>query len=297
MVNKGSFHGAREEFLLAQAEEYATAVQNNHVSDTISSILRRFLKRFPIDLPDSYEPTSEQLAAVDDNAADEPMSDLESMSSSDSEDDQPGQEARVSSKANAKKVRKEKLTFRRHVRHTRLPHFPFLFSPICLLSTLIHHPSHSILHQQIKRWLKYRYQKQYGGKKPKFNPYQAFLPTFLNLINQKAGKSKKSTPKARRRPPLNLWRQTKRTEIEHQFQIIAAQAEQLGQPIPSTHYATRREAIARELFNSLSKEDQLYWQQAADREYDELVAKENEADDGKIPTDPAARQRYTIFRR
>ena len=70
MVNPGSFKGSRKEFLLAQADLFADAVIHSHVLDTIADIQRRYFKRYPPSLPHDEEPTSEWLAAVDDNAPD-----------------------------------------------------------------------------------------------------------------------------------------------------------------------------------------------------------------------------------
>lgn len=71
MVNPGSFHGSRKDFLLAQANLYADAVVNSHVLDTVADVQRRYFKRYPPSLPDDEEPSAEWLAAVDDNSPDD----------------------------------------------------------------------------------------------------------------------------------------------------------------------------------------------------------------------------------
>ena len=68
MVNPGAFKGLRKEFLDAQKDIYAAAVQGNHVADTVADIQRRYFKRFPITLSHTQEPTEEFLATVDDDA-------------------------------------------------------------------------------------------------------------------------------------------------------------------------------------------------------------------------------------
>lgn len=70
MVNPGSFLGSRKEFLLGEKPAYALAVRNGYTQDAIAKIIRRYLKRYPIDLPHNVEPSAEWLAAVDDNKAD-----------------------------------------------------------------------------------------------------------------------------------------------------------------------------------------------------------------------------------
>lgn len=70
MVNPGSFSGSRKAFLDDQKELYARAVADNHVSDTVADIQRRYFKRYPISLPHDQEPSAEWLAQVDDKAID-----------------------------------------------------------------------------------------------------------------------------------------------------------------------------------------------------------------------------------
>lgn len=70
MVNPGVFHGLRKEFLTGEKVTYSNAVANGHATDTIADIQRRFLKRFPVDLPLDEEPSPEHLASVDDTEAD-----------------------------------------------------------------------------------------------------------------------------------------------------------------------------------------------------------------------------------
>lgn len=126
MPNPGSFHGARKAFLISQKAEYAAAVKDHNAAEALSHILRRFFKRFPIDLPDDFEPSETQLAAVDDNAPDPVLSDHGTTTESDSdlEIQSAGPSARNGKKKKknkkAKKTsksRKKRIEFRRAVRN------------------------------------------------------------------------------------------------------------------------------------------------------------------------------------
>lgn len=69
MPNPGHFHRAQEAFLESVKEEYAQAVKQNVVKEKLLDIIRRYYLRFPVVKGDGYEPTAEELAAVDDNSA------------------------------------------------------------------------------------------------------------------------------------------------------------------------------------------------------------------------------------
>ncbi|KAJ3503437.1 hypothetical protein NLJ89_g8434 [Agrocybe chaxingu] len=66
MPNPGAFQGLRKEFLVGQKPEYAAAVAGGYAKDALAVIQRRFFKRFPIALAHEEEPTTEHLAAVND---------------------------------------------------------------------------------------------------------------------------------------------------------------------------------------------------------------------------------------
>lgn len=106
MVNPGSFQGARRQFLEDEKEGYIQAAVDGVLPDRLADIQRRFFKRFPIDRGDDYEPTADELAAVDDDAPDaEPAAPDETKMS-------------VEAFAKAKeefKARRTKITFRRDV--------------------------------------------------------------------------------------------------------------------------------------------------------------------------------------
>ena len=81
MVNPGAFVGSRVEFLKGEKRAYAEAVASGYARDTLSTISRRYFKRYPVDLPHNEEPTAEHLASVDDDAIcpDEPPLDPNDM--------------------------------------------------------------------------------------------------------------------------------------------------------------------------------------------------------------------------
>ncbi|PPQ97627.1 hypothetical protein CVT26_002550 [Gymnopilus dilepis] len=70
MPNPGAFHGLRLEFLVAEQAGFAAAVANGTKEEFMKDLLRRYFKRFPIELPHNEDPSEEHLAAVDDNAPD-----------------------------------------------------------------------------------------------------------------------------------------------------------------------------------------------------------------------------------
>lgn len=65
MVNPGTFHGLRKEFLLQEKATYRLAVTGGYKKDAVADIQRRFFKRFPIDLAPDEDPSAEHLALVD----------------------------------------------------------------------------------------------------------------------------------------------------------------------------------------------------------------------------------------
>ncbi|KAH9480166.1 hypothetical protein JR316_0006764 [Psilocybe cubensis] len=80
---KGAYHGARLEFLLSQKPAFQKATSEKNKAEVLADIQRRFFKRFPLEKPDTWEPTAEELDAVDDDAPDEepeePNKDLMSL--------------------------------------------------------------------------------------------------------------------------------------------------------------------------------------------------------------------------
>ncbi|KAH9474964.1 hypothetical protein JR316_0012063 [Psilocybe cubensis] len=71
MPNPGGFQGLQKAFLLEQKPLYEKAVEQQLVSETLADISRRFLKRLPLDKPESWEPTEDELAAINDDEAEE----------------------------------------------------------------------------------------------------------------------------------------------------------------------------------------------------------------------------------
>ncbi|PPQ80261.1 hypothetical protein CVT24_006601 [Panaeolus cyanescens] len=70
MPSRNAFSGSRAQFMLDAKAKYAADVEGGFVKDAVARIQRRYLKRYPIDLPHEQEPSPEHLAAVDDDAPD-----------------------------------------------------------------------------------------------------------------------------------------------------------------------------------------------------------------------------------
>ena len=70
MVNPGAFRGQRKEFLVAEKQNYAAAMEGGYGADALAQIQRRYFKRFPVELGHFEEPSQEHLASVDDDAPD-----------------------------------------------------------------------------------------------------------------------------------------------------------------------------------------------------------------------------------
>ena len=115
MVNPGAFHGARKEFLHSQMDEYKAGVLGGYAADALADIQRKYLKRFPIDLAHSEDPTPEWLAAVDDNTPDGEQEEPDVLVLDENE-----------YAATVKKLmdRRALLTFRKAVSHTNVILFP-----------------------------------------------------------------------------------------------------------------------------------------------------------------------------
>ena len=71
MPARESFKGLRKAFLDDQREGYKKAVAAGTKDDFLMDVVRRFLKRFPIDLEDDKEPSAQHLASVDDGKPDD----------------------------------------------------------------------------------------------------------------------------------------------------------------------------------------------------------------------------------
>lgn len=116
-----------------------------------------------------------------------------------------------------------------------------------------------------------------------FNPYKIFLPRFVTDL-------KPSAP--RRRPAFNFWRQTKRTEINQELQVQVERAKADGNPILPSHFAARREAIARAMYKELDDDDKKHWENISEEQHELAMIQHNQQQDEKISTAPADRQRW-----
>ncbi|THU89023.1 hypothetical protein K435DRAFT_621570, partial [Dendrothele bispora CBS 962.96] len=66
MPNPGSFSGKRRLWLTSKLGAYVDAYKANEHKSHLEEILRGFFRRFPVKYPDDWEPTDEELSAVDD---------------------------------------------------------------------------------------------------------------------------------------------------------------------------------------------------------------------------------------
>ncbi|KAH9484777.1 hypothetical protein JR316_0001679 [Psilocybe cubensis] len=73
MPHPGYFKGARLEFLKSQKAIYQTAREEGCLAEALADIQRRFFKRFPVTQSEEWEPTKEQLLAVNDEEPDPEM--------------------------------------------------------------------------------------------------------------------------------------------------------------------------------------------------------------------------------
>ena len=65
MPARPAFVGLRKSFLEGELDRYSDAVLNGTKDEFLKDVIRRYLKRFPPELPHNQEPTAEHLAAVD----------------------------------------------------------------------------------------------------------------------------------------------------------------------------------------------------------------------------------------
>ncbi|SJL18892.1 uncharacterized protein ARMOST_22494 [Armillaria ostoyae] len=70
MVNPGAFRGKHKVFLMDEQEDYVQAVKEDRAAEQVADVFRRYLKHFPIALPDDVDPSDEELAKVDDSVPD-----------------------------------------------------------------------------------------------------------------------------------------------------------------------------------------------------------------------------------
>jgi hypothetical protein len=222
MVNPGSFRGIRKEFLLGEKPTYSVAVIGGCARDTLANIQRRFLKRFPIDLSDSVDPTPEVLAAIDDDTPDE-------------EYEAPDQEKMtVDEFSEATRViedRQRRIQFRKDVSDVVI---------LCL-------SKFATPEQQIKRWMAYQYMKDQEldpRKTGAHNPYNVLLS---QLTGGTSGKPRQKTA-------MNIWRRTVSDEIEAKHRRRALEG-----GVARKQLAALREAIAKEMFSKLDTPEREEW--------------------------------------
>lgn len=64
---KSAFTGSRLKFMESQLDGYTQALATSTAANFRAVLLRRYFKRYPINMPHEEEPTPEALAIVDDD--------------------------------------------------------------------------------------------------------------------------------------------------------------------------------------------------------------------------------------
>ncbi|KAF9470923.1 hypothetical protein BDN70DRAFT_939329 [Pholiota conissans] len=240
MVNPGAFRGARKEFLMKEKPNYSAGVIGGYAGEALAAIQRRYFKRFPIDLPHDEEPSSESLAAVNDDAPDADVS---------GPDEQRMTVEQFKAAMDLVEERRCLLAYRK---------------------------------AQIKRWLAYQHMKD-NDLNPKdsgaYNPYNALMVKLTG----------KEVSRPRLKTAANVWRKTKRDEIEAELK------RRLGDDLKEKkeRLVTERDKIAREMFKRLSEEEQRHWKGVAVDEHNDVLKEyQKELELANNPsTAPADRQR------
>jgi len=67
MVNPGSFGKAQYKFLASEGERYSQGIKDGTEKDIMKDIIRRYFLYFPVEKPERYEPSEDEMKAVDTN--------------------------------------------------------------------------------------------------------------------------------------------------------------------------------------------------------------------------------------
>ncbi|PPQ73280.1 hypothetical protein CVT26_015231, partial [Gymnopilus dilepis] len=200
MPGRESFQGLRKSFLENERQGYKNAVANGTKDDFVMDVVRRFLKRFPIDLDDDKEPTAKDLASVDDAAPDE---ERVAPDPQDYAEDQTGYNIELEKFENVTK----RLEFRA---------------------------------KQIARWFNYRLNKDDGqkgstkqnGKQKKALDLNDPMTVFtLRLMGKDAARPRKSTD-------YNLWANDNKSAVEEAYS--AAGVKSAGMDLKTRTEVTRK---------------------------------------------------------
>jgi hypothetical protein len=256
MVNPGAFQGTRKQWLLDQKEIYQQAVQGGYAKDCIADIQRRYLKRYPIDLPHDEEPSEEHLSGVDDNAA-EPELDVPDNEAMDEET------YLVAMKSFEE--RHKLVTTRKKVTFS-CPTVSVLFSHLLSYT------------QQIRRWMAYQYAKDndLGGKESGADSAYEVLMRQLTGVALKKPKKKSAQM---------LWAKSNHDIVEDAVKKNAQFAtSKKGQ------VAGIRQKVIGELFKALDEEDQKGWEEVAKEEHEEAINAWKKRVDAPISNSPEDRQ-------
>lgn len=262
MGNPGSFAGTRKTFLDAQKDAYAAAVVGSYIGDYVADVQRRYFKRYPLELDHTTEPTTEAMAAVDDDApSPEPVApNEETMAPDEFKDAQKAWEAR-----------KILLKLRKGVSHV-------------VSSQNLQSLTHQTL-QQIQRRLAYVHAKEHMGKKAKA---QASDEDPMTVLTAKLTNT--SSTKPRQPIPYYLWAAANSDIVDKAFE-----QERERQKPEKKKLVNLRSTLIRKLFLELPEDVQKEWEAKAKEEHASTLLARKEKLEGPASTAPEDRQRYVHF--
>ena len=113
------------------------------------------------------------------------------------------------------------------------------------------------------------------------NPYRVLLHKLTGTTIQKP----------RLKAPVNIWRKTKRTEIDLEAKKITER-----QNTPLSRHAAVRDKVAREMYNLLSQEEQSQWIAQGKEEHVAAMEKWKADTESSPSTTPEDRQRWVPIR-
>ncbi|KAF9553007.1 hypothetical protein CPC08DRAFT_767853 [Agrocybe pediades] len=133
---------------------------------------------------------------------------------------------------------------------------------------------------QIKHWLSYQYMKDHDLDPKDSGLHNPYHTLFYKLTGR-------AVNRPRRKPAINVWRRAHNQEIED-----ATKVEVLKRGAKKSEVASLREKAARKLYDKLSSEEQMTFEQQARDEYDVDLARWKEDMDGPLSQSPESRQQY-----
>lgn len=226
MVGTPAFEGRQLEFMQEALKSYTDAVNKGVEADIMRDIFRRFTKRFPVDRPWNEQPSQEVLDAVND---DEPSPEKHKPTEEEFQD--PEEYKTQMEEYNAYQSLLKK---REDVSNLQLRDREKLF----------------IITKQLKRWLRYRYQKDMTDKKDArgMDPVQVLLHRLTGV----------ALKKPRRITARNVWED----EDEDTNKRVAdrLEREMKRDKVPESDRMSRWQKIVKEEWDKLSKNQQNPWE-------------------------------------